>query len=81
MLNLVNYSGKGKTEKEHPENMTSPLGTSSLSLENQVLSIVIKKGGNQQKIYTPENEALCISLVPQKRIKPQGLVRSYKWSD
>jgi hypothetical protein len=81
MLNLVNYSGKGKTEKEHHENMTLPLGTSSLSLENQVLSIVIKKGDNQQKTYTPENEALCISLVPQKRIKPQGLVRSYKWSD
>jgi len=53
-------SEKGKTEKEHPENMTSPLGTSSLSLENKMFSIVIKKGGNQQKTYTPENEALCI---------------------
>jgi len=41
-----------KIEKEHPENRTSPLGTSSLLLENQVFSIVIKKEATSKKLHS-----------------------------
>jgi hypothetical protein len=72
---------KEKLKRNALKTGTSPLGTSSLSLKNKVFPTVIRKGGSQQKTYTPENEALCISLLPQKRIKPQGLIGSYRWSD
>jgi hypothetical protein len=61
-------------EKEHLKGNNLKTGTSPSENQNpfekQVFPIVKREmKSSQQKTYTPENEALRILLVPQKRIE------------
>ncbi|MFZ2497429.1 MAG: hypothetical protein ACP5N0_04205 [Methanosarcina sp.] len=61
-------------KKEYLKGNTLKTGTSPSENQNpfkkQVFPIVKREmKSSQQKTYTPENEALCILLVPQKRIE------------